>query len=101
LCADAVLILHGTGGAVRSSSAPNSAVELFGPGQALDATKYFLILPDGRAWPVLQPATACTRHFPRYGYIDMIAPAPPLTEGAVNHLRLVMGNPYNGSGMPQ
>src|SRR6516165_6942967 len=41
-----VLILHGTGGSARSMLTPDFAGELFGPGQPLDANRYFVILPD-------------------------------------------------------
>src|SRR5579872_4843879 len=43
---NAVLVLHGTGGSGRQFLSPNFAGVLFGPGQLLDATKYFIILPD-------------------------------------------------------
>src|SRR2546430_17549186 len=43
---NAVLILHGTGGSGRQFLSDNFAGVLFGPGQMLDATKYFIILPD-------------------------------------------------------
>jgi len=43
---NAVLIGHGTGGAGTSLLNPTFANVLFGPGQLLDATKYFIILPD-------------------------------------------------------
>ena len=41
-----VLILHGTGGSGRNMLTSNFAGELFGPGQPLDANRYFIILPD-------------------------------------------------------
>src|SRR5436309_2562827 len=43
---NAVLILHGTGGDGGSLIRREFAGELFGPGQPLDAAKFFLILPD-------------------------------------------------------
>ena len=43
---NAVLILHGTGGSGRQFLTPTFAEVLFGPGQLLDAAKYFIILPD-------------------------------------------------------
>src|SRR5690349_2678102 len=39
---NAVLIMHGTGGSGRQFLAPIYAGELFGPGQLLDAQKYFI-----------------------------------------------------------
>src|SRR5262245_55207974 len=41
-----VLILHGTTGSGASMLSPGFAGELFGPGQPLDASKYFIVLPD-------------------------------------------------------
>src|SRR3954471_23389207 len=42
-----VLVLHGSGQSSAALLTPAFAGELFGPGQPLDATKYFIILPDG------------------------------------------------------
>jgi len=58
---NAVLILHGTGGTGRQFLTPNFGGVVFGPGQLLDAAKYFIILPDnvGTATPA-SPVTACT-----------------------------------------
>ena len=44
---NAVLIMHGTGGSGASLVREEFAGELFGPGQLLDATRYFIVLPDG------------------------------------------------------
>src|SRR5256885_16172315 len=44
---NAVLIGHGTGGAGTQFLSPQLANVLFGLGQLLDATRYFIILPDG------------------------------------------------------
>ena len=43
---NAVLLLHGTGGSAHSLLNPVFSDVLFGPGQPLDITKYFIILPD-------------------------------------------------------
>src|SRR5437899_8956762 len=43
---NAVLILHGTGGAGTQFLSQNFGGVLFGPGQLLDASKYFIVLPD-------------------------------------------------------
>src|SRR5277367_3685168 len=43
---NAVLILHGTGGSGSTFLSPQFANELYGPGQPLDITRYFLIVPD-------------------------------------------------------
>jgi homoserine O-acetyltransferase len=91
---NAVLILHGTGGSGRGLVQPQFAGELFGPGQPLDATKHYIILPDnighGRS---SKPSDGLRAKFPSYDYDDMVrAQHLLLTEGlGVNHLRLVMG----------
>ena len=41
-----VLILHGTNESARKMLNKGFAEALFGPGQPIDAQKYFLILPD-------------------------------------------------------
>src|SRR5713101_8136736 len=44
---NAVLVLHGTGGTGAGFLSRTFGGELFGRGQLLDATRYFIILPDG------------------------------------------------------
>jgi homoserine O-acetyltransferase len=91
---NAVLILHGTGGSGRNFLSQQFGDVLFGPGQLLDAQKYFIILPDGVGHgQSSKPSDGLHARFPHYGYIDMVtAHYRLLTEGLkVNHLRLVMG----------
>jgi homoserine O-acetyltransferase len=91
---NAVLILHGTGGKGDGFLLPIFAGALFGPGQLLDANKYFLILPDnighGKS---SKPSDGLHAHFPRYEYTDMVALQHELVEKGlgVNHLRLILG----------
>ena len=96
---NAVLIMHGTGGTGGQFTGRNFAGELFGPGQPLDASKYFIILPDdiGHGGSS-KPSNGWRAKFPRYGYVDMVkAEHRLLTEGlGVNHLRLVMGTSMGG-----
>src|SRR5713226_6559586 len=91
---NAVLILHGTGGSGHQFLQPIFAGELFGPGQILDAARYFIILPDGiGSGKSSKPSDGLHARFPQYDYDDMVlAHYRLLTEGLdVNHLRLVMG----------
>lgn len=91
---NAVLILHGTGGTGQQFLSPIFAGELFGPGQLLDATRYYIVLPDGIGHgKSSKPSDGLHAHFPQYDYDDMVAAQHRLlTEGlGVNHLRLVMG----------
>jgi len=96
---NAVLILHGTGGAGQAFLRDQFAGVLFGPGQLLDAERYFIILPDdiGHGGSS-KPSDGLRAKFPRYGYRDMIeAEYRLVTEGlGVNHLRLVMGTSMGG-----
>lgn len=96
---NAVLILHGTTGHGSNFLRAEFAGELFNLGQPLDATRYFLILPDsighGKS---SKPSDGLKALFPQYGYRDMVqAQYLLLTEGLkVNHLRLVMGTSMGG-----
>jgi homoserine O-acetyltransferase len=96
---NAVLILHGTGGSGAQFVRPEFAGELFRAGGLLDATRYFIVLPDGIGHgQSSKPSDGLRTRFPRYGYIDMVeAQYRLLTEGlGVNHLRLVMGTSMGG-----
>ena len=91
---NAVLILHGTGGSGRQFLQPIFAGELFGPGQLLDVTHYYVILPDGIGHgKSSKPSDGLHARFPQYDYDDMVAAHHQLlTEGlAVNHLLLIFG----------
>jgi homoserine O-acetyltransferase/O-succinyltransferase len=96
---NAVWIGHGTGGSGAQFLRPEFAGALFGAGQLLDATKYFIVLPDGIGHgKSSRPSDGLKARFPRYGYTDMVeAQHRLLTEGLkVNHLRLVMGTSMGG-----
>jgi homoserine O-acetyltransferase/O-succinyltransferase len=91
---NAVMILHGTGGTGGGFLSRTFGGELFGPGQLLDATKYFIILPDGIGHgQSSKPSDGLHARFPKYTYDDMVrAQHAMLVDGlGVNHLRLVMG----------
>ena len=96
---NAVLILHGTTGSGAQFLRHEFADELFGKGQPLDVTRYYLIMPDdighGNS---SKPSDGLHAKFPRYGYLDMVeAERRLVTDGlGVNHLRLVMGTSMGG-----
>ena len=96
---NAVLILHGTTGSSAQFLRSEFANELYGKGEPLDVTRYYLISPDnighGKS---SKPSDGLRAKFPNYGYRDMIeAQYRLLTEGLnVNHLRLVMGTSMGG-----
>ncbi|HWX95059.1 MAG TPA: alpha/beta fold hydrolase [Terriglobales bacterium] len=91
---NAVLILHGTGGTGQTFLRPIFAGVLFGPGQLLDAGKFYIIIPDnvghGKS---SKPSDGMHARFPQYDYADMIDLQHELVEKGlgVNHLRLVLG----------
>jgi homoserine O-acetyltransferase/O-succinyltransferase len=96
---NAVLILHGTTGNGRGFLGRGFAGELFGPGQPLDTTVYYVVLPDGiGTGRSSKPSDGLRGGFPRYGYHDMVrAQHHLLTEGlGVARLRLVMGTSMGG-----
>src|SRR5262245_29949336 len=96
---NAVLILHGTTGQGGNFVRDEFAGELFGKGQPLDATRYYIILPDGIGHGrSSKPSDKLRAHFPNYNYDDMLeAQYRLLTEGLkVDHLRLVMGTSMGG-----
>lgn len=96
---NAVLIMHGTGGSGAQFLRPEFADVLFASGAELDASRYFIILPDGIGHGgSSKPSDGMRARFPRYGYIDMITAQHRLvTEHLrVPRLRLVMGTSMGG-----
>jgi homoserine O-acetyltransferase len=94
-----VVVLHGSGGSAASMLTPAFAGELYGPGQPLDATKYYIIIPDaighGKS---LKPSDGLRTKFPQYNYDDMVdAQYRLLTEGlGIKHVRMIIGNSMGG-----
>ena len=96
---DPVLILHGTTGSGTGMLTPAFAGELFGPGQPLDASRYYIILPDAiGTGKSSKPSDGLRASFPKYNYDDMVdAQYRLVTEHlGVRHLRLVLGNSMGG-----
>src|SRR4051794_6560882 len=94
-----VLVLHGSGGSAASMLTPAFAGELFGAGQPLDASKYYIIIPDGIGHgKSSKPSDGMKTSFPKYNYEDMVdAQYRLLSEGlGIKHLRLVIGNSMGG-----
>jgi homoserine O-acetyltransferase len=95
----AVLMLHGTTGSGASLLTPAFAGELFGASQPLDASKYYIILPDALGHgKSSKPSDGLRTKFPQYDYADMVdAQHRLLAEGmGIRHLRVVMGNSMGG-----
>lgn len=96
---NAVLALHGTTGTGRNFLAPSLAGVLFGPGQPLDAEKFFIILPDGIGrGGSSKPSDGLHARFPHYGYVDLVEAQHALVADGlhVDHLRLVLGTSMGG-----
>jgi homoserine O-acetyltransferase len=97
---NAVLIMHGTtGSGAQFVPRPEFAGELFGKGQPLDATRFFIVLPDGIGHgKSSKPSDGMHAKFPHYGYADMVeAQYRLLIDGlGANHARLVMGTSMGG-----
>ena len=94
-----VLVLHGSGSSAAGMITADFAGQLLGPGQSLDATKYYIIVPDsighGKS---SKPSDGLKAKFPKYDYADMVdAQYRLLTEGlGLRHVRLVIGNSMGG-----
>lgn len=91
---NAVMLLHGTGGSGAQFLRPQFADELFGPGQPLDITRYWILLPDNIGHgQSSKPSDGMRMAFPKYDYDDMVeAQRRLLVEGlGVNQLRLILG----------
>jgi homoserine O-acetyltransferase len=91
---NAVLIMHGTGGSGQQFARKQFTDVLFGPGQPLDLTRYYVILPDdvGHGGSS-KPSDGLHARFPHYNYTDMVVAEHALVVDGlkVDHLRLVMG----------
>ena len=91
---NAAVLLHGTSGTGKNFLAPGIAGNLFGPGQPLDVSRYYIVLPDGiGAGGSTKPSDGLHARFPHYGYIDQVEMQYRLvTEGlGIAHPRLVLG----------
>ena len=91
---NAVLLLHATGGSGHSFLAPRFAGVLFGKGQLLDATRYYIILPDAIGHGASsKPSDGLHAHFPQYNYDDMLSAQFALLSQSlgIDHLRLILG----------
>ncbi len=89
-----ILLLHGTGGDATSLLNPVFSDVLFGPGQPLDITKFYIILPDDIGHgESSKPSDGLRMKFPQYAYDDMVASQHTmLVDGLhVDHLRLILG----------
>ncbi|OJU13352.1 MAG: hypothetical protein BGN86_01395, partial [Caulobacterales bacterium 68-7] len=95
----AVLVIHGTGGSAARMLTPAFGGVLFGPGGALDARRYFIILPDAIGHGgSSKPSDGLRMKFPAYDYADMVEAQHRLVSEhlGIRHLALVTGNSMGG-----
>ena len=91
---NAVLLLHATSGRAATFTRERFSGVLFGPGQPLDAHRYYLIMPDAIGHGgSSKPSDGLRAHFPHYDYGDMVEAQHALVTAGlgVDHLRLVLG----------
>jgi len=96
---NAVLLLHGASGTSSLWLNPKTADPLFSPNKPLDASKYFIVMPDGIGrGRSSKPSDGMKSKFPHYRYSDMVeSDYRLLTEVlGVKHLRLLLGVSMGG-----
>ena len=96
---NAALLLHPTTATSTYFFMPSFADQFFHAGQPLDATKYFLILPDGLGrGGSSKPSDGLQSRFPVYGYRDLVqAQYRLVTEGlGIDHLKVILGTSMGG-----
>ena len=96
---NAVLILHGTGSSCQPFLTGGFLGALFLKGQPLDASKYYIVLPDGIGHgESSKPSDGLRARFPYYDYDDMVRAQYLLVHDGlgVDHLRLVLGMEMGG-----
>jgi homoserine O-acetyltransferase len=94
-----VLVLHGTGGDAAGMLSPPFGGVLFRPGGALDAARYFVVIPDAIGHGgSSKPSDGLRMTFPAYDYADMVEAQHRLLAEhlGVKHLALVTGNSMGG-----
>lgn len=94
-----VLITHGTTGSSQSMLGEKFADNLYGPGQPLDADKYFLILVDAiGAGDSSKPSDGMRTDFPEQTLMDMVNAQKMLLIDhlGIDHLHLKIGFSMGG-----
>jgi len=95
----AVLVLHGTGGSFKQFINDRFGGVLFAPGGLLDASRYFIVIPDNIGHgQSSKPSDGLHERFPHYDYDDMVELQHRLIvdDLHVDHLFLVIGTSMGG-----
>ena len=95
---NAVLLLHGTAGSAADLVKADFFDALYGSGEPLDVSRYFLVIPDVvGAGDSSKPSDGLGAKFPHYGYKDQVRAQHLLLEKiGIKHLRLVLGTSMGG-----
>jgi homoserine O-acetyltransferase len=95
---NAVLLLHGTAGSAADLVTADFFDALYGAGQPLDLSRYFLVIPDAiGAGDSSKPSDGLHAHFPHFGYKDQVrADHQMLEQIGIKHLTLVLGTSMGG-----
>jgi homoserine O-acetyltransferase/O-succinyltransferase len=93
-----VLLLHGTAGSAADLAQAAFFDALYGAGEPLDLSRYFLVIPDAiGAGGSSKPSDGLQAHFPHYGYKDQVRAQRLLLEKIdIRHLKLVLGTSMGG-----
>jgi len=93
-----VLLLHGTAGSAADLVQTNFFDALYGAGEPLDLSRYFLVIPDViGAGDSSKPSDGLHAHFPHYGYRDQVRAQRLLLEKiGIGRLKLVLGTSMGG-----
>jgi homoserine O-acetyltransferase len=96
--ANGVLLLHGTAGSAADFAQATFFDALYGAGEPLDLSRYFLVIPDAiGGGDSSKPSDGLHSHFPHYGYKDQVRAQHLLLERiGVKHLKLVLGTSMGG-----
>ena len=93
-----VLLLHGTAGSAADLVTADFFDALYGAGEPLDLSRYFLVIPDAiGAGDSSKPSDGLRAHFPRFGYRDQVrADHQMLEQIGIRHLKVVLGTSMGG-----
>ena len=96
--ANGVLLLHGTAGSAADFVQAAFFDALYGAGEPLDLSRYFLVIPDAiGAGDSSKPSDGLHAHFPHYGYEDQVRAQHLLLERiGIKHLKVVLGTSMGG-----
>jgi homoserine O-acetyltransferase/O-succinyltransferase len=96
--ANGVLLLHGTAGSAADFAQIAFFDALYGAGEPLDLSYYYLVFPDAiGAGDSSKPSDGLGAHFPHYGYKDQVRAQHLLLERiGIKHLKLVLGTSMGG-----